>query len=320
MSTDMRPETVIVVHGTFDAPLGNALKWYQPNGAFCRALDRALEQLGSSARCWAHLADSEEEIFYWDGGNSYQSRYDACAAFNAYYGKLHAAGWKCHVVAHSHGGNVILRGLYQEIETHLKGWGAGYVDMTMEEARETGHTDYWSRNRGEIVCLGTPFLDAPQFQHIWIGPTRSVERRSAITTIAGASLCLAAYVLVALAYHVATRPLVWVGFVFLAAWCLFQAYQAFLLFAGTYLLDVHYHEREAPEPENGHTFFMTHCLCLTSPHDEPGVLLRGFQEQCLRIFESKAAEASRTQGKQPFLRRLAGLGFEVALVSVAALL
>lgn len=43
MAGDMRRETVIVVHGTFDAPEVGSLTWYQPNWSFCKALDRALE-------------------------------------------------------------------------------------------------------------------------------------------------------------------------------------------------------------------------------------------------------------------------------------
>jgi hypothetical protein len=70
MAGEMRRETVIVVHGTFDAPEVGLLKWYEPNGSFCKALDRALEQVGSKARCWAHLPNSMDPIFSWDGGNS----------------------------------------------------------------------------------------------------------------------------------------------------------------------------------------------------------------------------------------------------------
>jgi hypothetical protein len=320
MAGDMRRETVVVVHGTFDAPEVGLLKWYQPNGSFCKALDRALEQSGSNARCWAHLADSTDPIFWWDGGNSYQSRYDAAAAFNEYYQKLHDSGWKCHVVAHSHGGNVVIRGLYQEIERHLKGWGAVPIDMTVEEARESGETDYWNRERGEMVCLGTPFLDIDQFQHIWIGPTKSQERHNAASTLVAAALGIGLCVCLA---FVCRMPLVWLVLALMTLWCLYQGYRAIVLVLSGHILTTHYHERESPrvEQDNLLTFFVTHCLCLTSIHDEAWVLLRGFREWRLKIFDHNTANAvGGNRAKRSWFRRCLPILFELVVLSLAVLL
>ena len=44
---------------------------------------------------------------------------------------------------------------------------------------------------GDIVCLGTPFIDMPQFDFIWIGETGREELRSHLFTV-GAALGAAA--------------------------------------------------------------------------------------------------------------------------------
>src|SRR5262249_5464637 len=72
-------ETVIVVHGTYDAPRAARVGWYQPGGAFCVALDKELERLKSPARCWSHTKSGEMPFFSWDGANSFESRQSAAA-------------------------------------------------------------------------------------------------------------------------------------------------------------------------------------------------------------------------------------------------
>src|SRR5262245_25366884 len=56
--SDAQKETVILVHGTWAAPIADSVKWYQPGGdaatakqAFVAKLDAALEKRGSAARC-----------------------------------------------------------------------------------------------------------------------------------------------------------------------------------------------------------------------------------------------------------------------------
>ena len=162
-------ETVIVVHGTFAAPeikeedsesnsgpesqsnteQNNKHKsaqeppWYYPEGSFCVALDEELEKLGSSARCWKHLdkdmptPEAAKDIFTWDGANSWWSRRVYAKKLKEYLNLLSDAGWVCHVVAHSHGGNLLLN------------------------AVEISDSDplYYLSPESKFVTLGTPFFD-----------------------------------------------------------------------------------------------------------------------------------------------------------------
>jgi hypothetical protein len=109
---ELRPsptdETVIVIHGTFAKPgIEGGASWWERRGAFCRQLDRALEEYGSTARCWAH----DGECFRWSGENSVAARGKAASELRAYNHRLIRQGWRCHVVAHSHGGTVLVEAL-----------------------------------------------------------------------------------------------------------------------------------------------------------------------------------------------------------------
>jgi hypothetical protein len=139
-------ETIIIVHGTWAAPTDDQqpdqLCWYQipaegqnkPN--FVSKLNKALERRGSPARCWAHCKDNSE-IFSWTGENAWIDRTRAASSLAAEINKLQADGWKCHVVAHSHGGNVIAEALPAIVPTSDRGYGLS----------------------GTITTLGTPFID-----------------------------------------------------------------------------------------------------------------------------------------------------------------
>ena len=133
-------ETVILVHGTFAAPRRGKTQWYQPcddasaNGFIAR-LNAALERRGSAARCWAHRS-GEDSGFHWSGENSWIARTHAATALAAYVANLREKGWRCHIVAHSHGGNVVCEALPQIV--------------TAQEP---------SSPLGNIVTLGTPFMD-----------------------------------------------------------------------------------------------------------------------------------------------------------------
>ena len=105
-------ETVIIVHGTWAAPKPNECKWYQPpkdmpnTASFVAKLDAALKQRGSPARCWAHCKDGAP-IFHWSGENNWIERSRAGVDLVHYVRKLRDDGWLCHIVAHSHGGNIV---------------------------------------------------------------------------------------------------------------------------------------------------------------------------------------------------------------------
>jgi len=131
-------ETVIIVHGTWAAPVANQLHWYQlggGEGGFVRKLDDALRAKGSRARCWAHC-DQTSKIFHWSGENSWVARTRAADELGDYVQELRTAGWLCHIVAHSHGGNVLVEALPKVSATK-----DGDVPI------------------GQLVTLGTPFID-----------------------------------------------------------------------------------------------------------------------------------------------------------------
>ena len=134
-------ETLIIVHGTWAAPEPGNTRWYQPiegepaAKGFIGKLDAALEQRGSPARCWAHCSQGEP-IFHWSGENSWIARTHAASRLGDYVAKLGNEGWRCHIVAHSHGGNVVVEALPQITEAPGS---AGSLGM--------------------MVTLGTPFID-----------------------------------------------------------------------------------------------------------------------------------------------------------------
>ena len=135
-------ETVIIVHGTWAAPEPEGSRWYQPVSSipsaiagFTAKLDAALQERGSPARCWAHCTQGNP-IFQWSGQNSWIERTHAASALGHYVAKLRKEGWRCHILAHSHGGNVVVEALPQIITApHSNG------------------------SPGTIVTLGTPFMD-----------------------------------------------------------------------------------------------------------------------------------------------------------------
>jgi hypothetical protein len=146
---DALKETVIIVHGTWAAPdwAGPKLeesvkrKWYEfvdgrpGDEPFPTKLDAALQERGSPARCWAHCTKCDQ-IFHWSGGNSWIERTSAASQLGDYVTGLQNKGWRCHIVAHSHGGNVAVEALPQIIA-------APSTDEPL----------------GTVVTLGTPFMD-----------------------------------------------------------------------------------------------------------------------------------------------------------------
>ncbi len=131
-----RPQTVILVHGTFAAPRNGDLQWWQPGSEFCQQLDKRLEALDSPARTWKNLDDMP--IYSWSGNNSWADRYTAAQTLAEYLQRLHDRHWDFHVIAHSHGGNVLLQALQLKLAP---------LNFAIEKHRF-----------GNLVCLGTPFI------------------------------------------------------------------------------------------------------------------------------------------------------------------
>ena len=134
-------ETVIVVHGSWATHGSGKSRWYQPfDGldaakSFTARLDAALQERGSPARCWAHCTP-DNKIFHWSGDNSWLARTRAAAELADYVTKLRNQGWLCHIIAHSHGGNIVIEALPQ----------------IMAAPKSSGSPI-------KIVTLGTPFMD-----------------------------------------------------------------------------------------------------------------------------------------------------------------
>ena len=135
-------ETVIIVHGTWAAPEPGKSRWYQrvdglpAAKGFVSKLDAALQERGSPARCWAHCSQGDEIFSWFRGENSWIVRTRAASALADYVAQLRREGWRCHIVAHSHGGNVLVEALPQI--------------MAAQSSDEP---------QGKIVTLGTPFMD-----------------------------------------------------------------------------------------------------------------------------------------------------------------
>jgi hypothetical protein len=109
-------ETVIVVHGTWASPQTGNDRWYYPSDrlnaeGFIAKLNGALRERGSKARCWAHCGEDSSRCFYWSGENSWLARTRAADELAAYVAELRKGGWRCHIVAHSHGGNIVVEAL-----------------------------------------------------------------------------------------------------------------------------------------------------------------------------------------------------------------
>lgn len=105
-------ETVLVIHGTFANKLEAAPNWWQRDGDFCKNLDDSLLKRGSPARCWAHV-NGEENVFAWTGDNLERERRIGGEGLAKQIEDLEARRDidRYHIIAHSHGGNVVLHAL-----------------------------------------------------------------------------------------------------------------------------------------------------------------------------------------------------------------
>lgn len=121
-------ETIVLVHGTW----GAESPWYQPGSDFCRDLEANLRTWYREIKVWSH-ADSSDKVFRWTGDNSWSARSRAARELATYLRRLDREGWTFHLVAHSHGGNVVLEALRRLGETILQ-------------------------RQGKVVLIGTPVL------------------------------------------------------------------------------------------------------------------------------------------------------------------
>ena len=104
-------EPVLLVHGTFSntsSPPDRPTPWWVPDSPFCRQLDASLAKLGAKARTW-----TEQDVFAWSGSNSESERRSAAEALSSRLRIIEQDPRikRYHLIAHSHGGNVVLQAL-----------------------------------------------------------------------------------------------------------------------------------------------------------------------------------------------------------------
>lgn len=135
LSNSKDSETILVIHGTYANFKRNSEekkqspKWWKPSSEFCQNLDEALKEKGCEARCW-----NKTEEFNWSSENSEMARRVGGKKLAERLDELENNRniRRYHLVAHSHGGNLVRHAL-----------------RFMKERRN---------KLGKVIYLGTPFL------------------------------------------------------------------------------------------------------------------------------------------------------------------
>lgn len=105
---------VLVIHGTFNAPSPGERKWYQPadaSGNFCSRLQERLTRVMPEMQGAVWRTFDAETSFRWSGANDHRERLRAAYRLYETFTQIIKSdrNARIHVVAHSHGGNVLLR-------------------------------------------------------------------------------------------------------------------------------------------------------------------------------------------------------------------
>src|SRR5882724_874914 len=111
VSTRLDCEPVLLIHGTWANLASSSLHWWQPGSEFCFKLDEALKSKGSRASCWATTSftlGDKPPVFAWTGANRESERRMGSEALADLIPWLEGQNRPYHIVAHSHGGNVVL--------------------------------------------------------------------------------------------------------------------------------------------------------------------------------------------------------------------
>jgi hypothetical protein len=108
------PEThyILIVHGTWAPPKPGVIKWYQKCGEFARDLAQRLEDTAAAGSVWRSCAGDPTD-YSWSGSNTHVARLTAakclCDRITTIRNNDETA--RIHIIAHSHGGNVLLKAL-----------------------------------------------------------------------------------------------------------------------------------------------------------------------------------------------------------------
>ncbi len=121
----------MLVHGTFSNAAQSVdwpAPWWVPDSPFCRQLEAALAKRGFKTS-----TPTKQDVFAWSGANSESERRNAAAelAVRLQSLELDPRITRYHVIAHSHGGNVVLQALRK----------------------------FQPQRLGAVIFLGTPYLE-----------------------------------------------------------------------------------------------------------------------------------------------------------------
>lgn len=127
-----RDADIILIHGTFDRPVpGEGPKWHERGSQFEKRLVKRLNEFGVNVRC---------HRLVWNGGNSWIDRFEASNELAQLIHNLHSNA-ELHIIAHSHGGNIAVDGIFK------------WFEMNGVMSKNLTHYEL-----GCLVFMGTPFL------------------------------------------------------------------------------------------------------------------------------------------------------------------
>jgi Alpha/beta hydrolase of unknown function (DUF900) len=126
-SGQIMPDThyVVVIHGTWNPPDPVNPTWHQLNekdpNNFCTKLNNALERKGLGRAIGREL-DGQIIQFAWSARNRHPDRVEAGVKLAMLLDTIekHDPTARIHIVAHSHGGNAVLAGLWQYLVNRKK--------------------------------------------------------------------------------------------------------------------------------------------------------------------------------------------------------
>lgn len=140
---------VLVIHGTWNPPEkgGKPMKWFQldPNDPenFCYRLNQELASGSLQNAVWQQCPGTDV-TFEWSGDNTHEAREEGAKKLCELLGRMRRADpqARIHLIAHSHGGNVVLRAI--EL----------YFMLLEQEARRIVEGAVWrARNKAPAVAI-----------------------------------------------------------------------------------------------------------------------------------------------------------------------
>lgn len=140
---------VLIVHGTFAAPKKGVESWYYPSASdsnFCDDLKKRLAGTPLEGSLWRSYGD---RYWHWSGDNDHFARKDAAKSLKEEIDQIiqRDPTARIHLIAHSHGGNVVL----QALDDYFKSLFDPKTHRVEDQNKIEDH------KIGRLVFLGTPF-------------------------------------------------------------------------------------------------------------------------------------------------------------------